>query len=102
MSVTINCCGRTLTCSTGGYCAEWDDGTCDYGCNPDADSDSGVPTPLAQGARRLKRLTVRQMRRGALRLVLGGAAAEVPHDEQPVDLTLEDVSVAAALAMLDR
>ena len=100
MAVTFTCCGRTLTCSTGGYCAEWDDGTCDSGCSPDAGT--GLPTPLAQGARRLKRLTVRQMRRGALRQVLGGAAAEVPHDDQPVDMTLEDVTVAAALAMLDR
>jgi len=97
--VTIVCCGHMLSCSTGGYCIQWSDGSCDSGCDPESDTDT--PTPLSQGSRRVRRLTVTQMRRGALRLLLGGAAAEVPRDDELVDLRLEDVSVAAVLAMLD-
>jgi hypothetical protein len=100
MTVTITGCGRTLVCPTGGFCAEWEDGTCDSGCDPV--DETALPTPLAQGGRRLKRLTVRRMRRGALRLVLGGADAEAPQDDERIDLTLEDVTVAAVLAAIDR
>jgi len=99
-SVSLNCCGKDLSCPTGGYCAEWDDGTCDSGCDPASETE--MPTPLAQGSRQLRRLTVHQMRRGALRQILGNAAAEVAQDEERLDLTLENVTVAAALAMLDR
>ena len=99
MSVTIHCCGRDLTCATGGYCAEWDDGTCDSGCDPEAETN--LPTPLAQGGHRLRRLIVRQMRRGTLRQILGNAASEAPQDDERLDIVLENVTVAEALARLD-
>ena len=46
-------------------------------------------------------MTVRDMRRGALRQVLGGAVSAVKRDQEFVDLTLQDVSVAEIVAMLE-
>ncbi len=101
MAVTIDCGGRSLTCASGGYCVEWDDGTCDAGCGPDEDTfERKLPTPLAQGKRRLRRLRVTHMRRGAVRQLLGGAVSDVPHDQELIDLTLDDVSVAEVMAAL--
>ena len=103
MPVTVEGCGKQLICDSGGYCAEWDDGSCDLACSPgEATYETGMPTPLAQGSRRLARLTVRHMRRGALRQLLGGAVSEVERDQEFVDLTLQDVSVAEVIAMLEQ
>jgi len=41
------------------------------------------------------------MRRGALRQLLGGAVSEVERDQEFLDLTLQDVSVAEVIAMLE-
>jgi hypothetical protein len=60
-----------------------------------------MPTPLGQGSRRLARLTVRQMCRGVLRQLLGGAVSEVEHDQEFVDLMLQDVTVAEVVAILE-
>jgi hypothetical protein len=39
---------------------------------------------------------------GALRQLLGGAVSEVERDQELVDLTLEDVSMAEVIAMLEQ
>ena len=103
MSITLEGCGRAIVCESGGYCAEWDDGRCDLACSPgDTQFETVVPTPLAQGSRRLAQLTVRHMRRGALRQLLGGAVSDVERDQEFVDLTLRNVSVAEVIAMLEQ
>ena len=103
MSVTVEACGRTIVCESGGYGAEWDDGRCDLACTPgDAQYETAIPTPLAQGSRRLVRLTIRHVRRGALRQLLGGAVSDVARDQEFLDLTLQDVSVAEVVAMLEQ
>ena len=94
--------GRALECESGGYSIEWEDGRCDLACSPaDASFETTVPTPLAQGSRQIRRLTVSNMRRGALRQLLGGAVAEVERDQEFVNLALEDVSVAEVIARLE-
>ena len=103
MSVILEGCGRKLVCDSGGYCAEWDDGSCDLACSPaEATYETAIPTPLAQGSRRLARVTVRHMRRGAVRQLLGAAVSEVERDQEFIDLTLQDVSVAEVIAMLEQ
>ena len=103
MSVTLQGCGRTIECDSGGYSAEWEDGTCDVACAPDESTyETDVPTPLAQGSRRLRRLTVRHMRRGAVRQLLGGAVSDVARDQQFIDLSLADLSVAEVIALLEQ
>src|SRR5881392_432772 len=103
MSVTVEGCGRTVVCDSGGYCAEWDDGCCDLACSPgDAQYETAIPTPLAQGSRRLARLSVRHTRRGGLRQLLGGAVSQVKRGQEFVDLTVQDVSVAEVVAMLEQ
>jgi hypothetical protein len=103
MSVTLEGCGRTIECDSGGYSAEWDDGGCDIACAPgEARYETDVPTPLAQGSRRLRRLVVRHMRRGAVRQLLGGAVSDVERDQQFIDLSLADRSVAEVLALLEQ
>ena len=42
------------------------------------------------------------MRRGALRQLLGGAVSEVKRDQEFVDLTVQDVSVAKVVATLEQ
>lgn len=102
--LTLEACGRTIVCESGGYAAEWDDGTCDLACVPDeAAYERDVPTPLPEeGARRLRRLTVRHVRRGAVRQLLGGAVSDVERDQQFIDLSLTDVSTAEVIAMLEQ
>lgn len=103
MSIRIEGCGRTLVCDSGGYSAEWDDGRCDLASSAaKAEFETAIPTPLAQGSRRLRRLTVRHMRRGALRQLLGGPVSEIERDQEVVDLTLENVSVAEVIALLEQ
>jgi hypothetical protein len=103
MAVRLEGCGRTLECASGGYSAEWDDGTCDLACAPDESAyEKDVPTPLAQGSRRLRRLTVRHVRRGAIRQLLGGALSDVERDQEFIDLSLTDVSVAEVIALLEQ
>lgn len=100
---TIEGCGRTLKCQSGGYSAEWDDGRCDMACTgATLDFERSVPTPLAQGSRRLARLTVSHMRRGAVRQLLGGAVSEAPQDQEFLDLTLTNVTVAEVIARLEQ
>lgn len=103
MDLTLEACGRTIVCESGGYAAEWDDGTCDLACVPDeATFERDVPTPLTEGSRRLRRLTVRHMRRGAVRQLVGGAVSDVERDQQFIDLALTDVSVAEVIAQLEQ
>jgi hypothetical protein len=105
MSITLEGGGKTIVCESGGYSAEWDDGRCDLACSPaenQVEFEKAVPTPLAQGSRRLARLTVRHMRRGAVRQLLGGAVSDVEHDQEFIDLNLQDVSVAEVIAMLEQ
>ena len=102
MPVTIEGCGRTLLCESGGFCAEWEDGPCDIGCSPgETQFETAIPTPLAPGSRRLARLTVRHMRRGAIRQLLGGAVSEIERDQEFLDLMLQGVSVAEVVALLE-
>jgi hypothetical protein len=42
------------------------------------------------------------MRRGAVRQLLGGAVSDVQRDQQFIDLTLTDVSVAEVIALLEQ
>ena len=103
MSVTLEGCGRKLVCDSGGYCAEWDDGSCDLACSPaDVAFEASIPTPLAQGKRTLRRFTVLHMRRGAVRQLLGGAVSEVERDQEFIDLTVKGASVAEVLADLEQ
>lgn len=101
--LTLEACGRTIVCDSGGYAAEWEDGTCDLACVPDeATFEKDLPTPLAQGSRGLRRFTVRHMRRGAVRQLLGGAVSDVERDQQFIDLALTNISVAAVIALLEQ
>lgn len=103
MSVTLEACGRKLVCESGGYCAEWEDGSCDLACSPaEAVYETSIPTPLAQGKRRFRRFTAQHMRRGAVRQLLGAAVSEVERDQHFIDLTLTDVSVAEVIAALEK
>ena len=100
---TLEACGRTIVCESGGYAAEWDDGTCDLACVPDESTyERDMPTPLAQGSRDLRRFPVRHMRRGAVRQLLGGAVSDVERDQQFIDLALTDITVAAVIALLEQ
>ena len=103
MAETFQCCGQTFTCESGGFCAEWDDGTCSSACTSGSDLfEEAIDTPIAQGGRGLQRLTVKHMRLGALRQILGGAVSDVARDQQFVDFVFENTTVAAVLASLER
>jgi hypothetical protein len=47
-------------------------------------------------------LTVRHIRRGAVRQLLGAAVSEVERDQAFIDLNLQNVSVAEVIAMLEQ
>lgn len=102
MSAKIDCRDHSFTCASGGYCVEWDDGRQDAGCSPSDDTfEKDMPVPIAQGKRRLRHLRVVHMRRGAIRQLLGGAVADVPYDQDFLDLDLSDTTVVEALAALE-
>jgi hypothetical protein len=102
MSVTLEGCGKTIVCDTGGYSIDWDDTRCDLVCSPgETQLEQRLATPLAPGSR-LARPTVRQMRRGALRQLLDGTMSKVEGDQEFIDPTLQDASVAEVVAMLEQ
>jgi hypothetical protein len=102
-SITLEACGRRVVCDAGGWAAEWEDGSFDLACAPDEpEYEVDMPTPVAGGSRRLRRFNVRHMRRGAVRQLLGGAVSDVQRDQQFIDLTLTDVSVAEVIALLEQ